>query len=927
MRTIIFLLICLFSFSAFATNDYEKALTDFENNDIDSAYIHLKNTLKTTPNNLPAKILMGKILIQKKLFQEGIEELQEALSFGADINLLLSDLGNALMVTQAFEQTIQLGKSQTLTTENKLTWLLLSGNAYSSLKEYSKAKQAFQNALVIAPTNIRSLNAFAAFELNQGRFDSAKKMIDKSMALSPKDSRIWHLQGQYYNSKKDDVNALISFERAYLINANDPFVQRALVHAYTNDKQYDKALVIAEKVLLKTPNDPFAALLKSQLLISVDRDEEANALLISLSEKLSRLTDEQKSTDASLAYIAGTAAYLQNNLEVAQQNLQFYVNEKPEDLQALYLLVDIFIRQKQSDKAFNLLESKEKLFIDDLQLSLILVDLYLVKNKLYSAELMLTNLEIKYKNNSDFIISKTNWYAKNKQYSKAMTLLEQNEPKEFNPRYLLTKGFLYKKIGKFTEANQCADLLLTKFPNNIDYIAFKGSLFLQQKQWQKAIVLFDQILESDADNLSAEFNKATALGALGHFDEAEKSTSILIQLYPDNLSLKILIAKLARDKGNITEAVAMLKKLINANSTNIYAIETLLNIQLNQKNYQEALVLSDQLSKLVFLKPQYIEQKAEIYLALHDNKKALKELGKLRGLIESPIELYRVSLLQMKAEDTTAAIKTLNYALKVSPNNLIIKLELIQIDIDLGNLIATNKQLKALEVEMKNNANILLTRGNWLMKKDQLTKAQSKYLKALKLDHNFNSALTKLYQLTLNNIGNKSFSTTVQAILNENPDKHFMRSLYADFLLNTGDLNQAKEHYIILSKVDDLPNKSSILNNLANIYIESDLLNAEKHVLQALQLNSTSSAINDTYGWILTLREKHEEGLIVLRHAFSMNSTDPSINYHLGYTLFKLGRIDEANDELLKALSSSRDFSERADAAALAKAIKQQIES
>ncbi len=922
MRLITLIITCLLSFSIFATNNYEKALIAFEKSDIDAAYIHLKNALKNTPDNLPAKILMGRVLIQQEFYQDGIEELQEALSFGADINLLLKDLGNALMVEQAFKQTIKLGDNQRLTPENKLTWLLLSGNAYSSLKEYSAAQQSFRSALIIAPNDIRTLSAYAAFELNQNSFDSAKKMIDKAIVLFPKDSRVLHLKGQYYERKNDHVNALASFEQAYAINGNDPFVQRALAHAYTNAKEYDKALIIVEKILLTTPNDSSASLLKSQLFISVGRNEEASDLLTNISESLSRLTEEQKATNVSLAYIAGTAAYLQNNLELAQQNLQLYVNEKPEDLSALYMLVDLFIRQQQSEKALQLLEEHESSFTDDLQLSLILIDLYLAKNKAYKAEFILTNLEDKYKKHSEFIIAKANWYAKNKRYKKALTLLKQNEPKAFNPNYLLTKGFIYKKTGLLAQAIGIADLLLTKFPNNIDYLAFRSSLFLQQKQWQKSIVLFDQILKNDENNFSAQFNKATALGALDRFEDAEKLTSKLIQLSPDNVSLKILIAKLNRDTGKKGEAVATLKKIINANSTNTYAIETLLNIHLSQNNYQEALELSDKLNKLVFLNPQYIEQRAQIYLALNEKKKALKQLGIWRGLIESPEDFYRLSLLQIQAEDIPSAIKTLNQALKVNPNNLIIQLELIKINLYLGNLTKANEQLKNLERNNLNDPNVLLIRGNWFMKNNQLVNAQSKYFKALKLDNNFTLALTKLYQLTLKNIGNKSFSTTINALLKKVPDNHFMRSLYADFLLNNGDVNQAKEHYIILSKIDKLPNKSSILNNLANIYIETDLINAEQYALQALQINSTSSAINDTYGWILTLRGKHEKGLTILRHAFSMNSSDPSINYHLGYTLLKLRRIEEASHELSIAIASSRNFSERDDAIALIKSIE-----
>ena len=51
----------LIAFNSFASTseDYEKALTAFNQNEYDEAYIHLKNSLQKDPENLAAKILMG----------------------------------------------------------------------------------------------------------------------------------------------------------------------------------------------------------------------------------------------------------------------------------------------------------------------------------------------------------------------------------------------------------------------------------------------------------------------------------------------------------------------------------------------------------------------------------------------------------------------------------------------------------------------------------------------------------------------------------------------------------------------------------------------------------------------------------------------------------------------------------------------------
>ena len=170
---------------------------------------------------------------------------------------------------------------------------------------------------------------------------------------------MWHLKGQLYIDKKDNNNALKAFETAYNIDNNDPIVQRALANAYTNAGQFDEALVLVDKILLNTPDDPMAKLLQSELLANTAKFEEAKAVLADISQKLSLYTDQQKNTNASLTYVAGAAAYLQNDFEVAQKELLAYLRDVPQDFAAIKMLVVIYSRQNQQDKALDLLETKE----------------------------------------------------------------------------------------------------------------------------------------------------------------------------------------------------------------------------------------------------------------------------------------------------------------------------------------------------------------------------------------------------------------------------------------------------------------------------------------------------------------------------------------------------------------------------------------
>lgn len=61
----VFALFSSLAFNSMATTseDYEKALKAYNVTEYDEAYIHLKNSLQKDPQNLAAKILMGRILL------------------------------------------------------------------------------------------------------------------------------------------------------------------------------------------------------------------------------------------------------------------------------------------------------------------------------------------------------------------------------------------------------------------------------------------------------------------------------------------------------------------------------------------------------------------------------------------------------------------------------------------------------------------------------------------------------------------------------------------------------------------------------------------------------------------------------------------------------------------------------------------------
>ncbi len=57
--------------------DYEKALVSFNQQEFKESYIYLKNALQKTPEQLPSKLLIGRIFLIDGYQDEAITEFEE----------------------------------------------------------------------------------------------------------------------------------------------------------------------------------------------------------------------------------------------------------------------------------------------------------------------------------------------------------------------------------------------------------------------------------------------------------------------------------------------------------------------------------------------------------------------------------------------------------------------------------------------------------------------------------------------------------------------------------------------------------------------------------------------------------------------------------------------------------------------------------
>ncbi|MEM9325476.1 MAG: tetratricopeptide repeat protein [Bacteroidota bacterium] len=107
-----------------------------------------------------------------------------------------------------------------------------------------------------------------------------------------------------------------------------------------------------------------------------------------------------------------------------------------------------------------------------------------------------------------------------KDFSKAVEM----DPKQANYYYYL--GSIYQKLGDLEQSTSHYQLAIERNSDSymkideVNALSHMGVNHIKQKSFDKAIGVFDQLIEKDPDNKSAYLNRGIAEGSLRRVDEA-----------------------------------------------------------------------------------------------------------------------------------------------------------------------------------------------------------------------------------------------------------------------------------------------------------------------------------------------------------------------------------------------------------------------
>jgi putative PEP-CTERM system TPR-repeat lipoprotein len=717
--------------------------------------------------------------------------------------------------------------------------------------------------------------------------------------------------------------AIEYYTRALSLNSDDPVAMRSKAYALISAERIEEARELAEKIIAQTPDDPFAMLLSSWILSKEDNSELANSVIENLSNQLTLVTEEQYAKQDSLLFVKGMTAYIRGNFEQARISLGKYVKSRNGDINAISMLAEIYVSMGQNEAATHLLSRNEDQLLAHLPLALKLADLYLKTGKDFKAEYWLGQLRDKYPDDIKIILMSSKALMARNKIDNAIKLIEDNSRKFPNSHALmLARGMLYIQTGSFEDALKVSDVLLKNNQRSVDNWNLKAAALIRLGKHDIATEAIENVLAISPRHFAGRFNQAMLFKNTNQQQAAKKILTSLVEERPRSGTSVFQLALLESQTGEDKSATMRLEDLSILERANHNASILLLDLYLRQGRNTDALARVKKLTKEYPLEPEFAIKKAEALIANKLIDDAKIQLTKLYSLwLQSPEKLYRLSNMQQSVADFEGASTTLKQALSYLPKHLLLNLEYARLNLQLGETEIALDVTAEMEKQYGELANISLLNGDVFLSQEKFEDAHGAYLKAAQLQPDYQLALARLYELAKRGINEKAFYSYITDLVKKHPQNDWRRKLLADHLINQGKWEEAKSHYLILVAKEALANNAGILNNLANIYLKSDIEKAHGFAKKAYTSAPTSPQVLDTYGWVLVKKQRYEDAINYLRQAHAIESNDPSIRYHIAYTLRHLGRIDEARAEVEAILSSFNEFPERKDVIALQAAL------
>ena len=433
----------------------------------------------------------------------------------------------------------------------------------------------------------------------------------------------------------------------------------------------------------------------------------------------------------------------------------------------------------------------------------------------------------------------------------ALAILEFQDAIELDPNAATIHISIadgYRRLGKVKRAEDHLEIALDLDPEEQEALEMQGQLFLAQKRYVDAKLVYEHLSEIESNNIDFIFTLADLARmekewntAIDYYIQGYEINSMAISGLEKALQIALTISDFKR-----AEEVCAL--LLIENPNNMELLETMKDLTLFNGNYEKSLKILNELEKLNGVSNETLIQKSALYEELNQPDLALKMINTALKKDSVNIEiLHRLVTLLMSQEKNEEAILYNQKLIDYHPD-------------DPRGFI----NIAVMSMSGKNPEEAIRA----------LRPNSDKFSEDFTIQYLLGTAYYQIKDYLNSKI---HLSNALKIYPQSRNTKHNLALIYDSI----GNWNESDKLYIDLISSDSTD--AQAYNNYAYSLIErnKDIEFALELALNAIKLEPKSAAYLDTIGWIYYKMDDYDEALRYIRESLSIDSDNATIQGHL----------------------------------------------
>jgi tetratricopeptide (TPR) repeat protein len=623
---------------------------------VEEARKRVEGVLVTTPDDAEALTTLALTNLRLGESQNAEQDLIKALR-AAPTNLRSSMLLASVKLSQKdMAGAEQVMKDAVAKDPKSKDAAMALGQLYRILRRNPEAEAQFQRAIQIDPKDGAPLIQLGAIQMASGRKDLAEQTYRKAAALPGSQYRTTHAQFLLSQNRTDE--AIVELKDLMAKDAKDRETRNLLVGVYVAKNRLPEATKILSDVLAKNPKDVDALFARARIRVMAGQYADAQKDLLTVLN--------YRADMAQAHHLLAKVYQAQGSMGAYRQELEEAIRRNPQYLNARLEMASVLMNSNAAQAALDLMDQtpaaqKSNVFVM-VQRNGALMGLGRWDDAAKGIE-----AGLKISRSPDLLIQEAilkmqrkDPAGARKSVEEALTLAPENV------RALAVLVGTYRAQGQAEAGLRRLQEYAARYPKSAPVQQYLGVVSVAGGKRAEARAAFEAAKAANPNSADADLSLARLDLMEKKPEDARKRLSAVLAKNDASTPAHLMLAEIEFQAGNSAAAIAQYRKVLEKDSRNLMALNTLSYLLADQANQpDEALQYAQQAKELAPHDPAVDDTLGWVYYRKGLYPLAAERLEAAVAKEPNARRKYHLAMAYFKTGDRPRATAQLNQALKM----------------------------------------------------------------------------------------------------------------------------------------------------------------------------------------------------------------------------------------------------------------------